>query len=121
MDSQKLLYVTASTVEVFPLHEIQDQVEKGQCPNGLVTVTTTRIYAKGCDEDEARRKLLGKLLGKGEAMRPCTGKCNDGECTGVLTGVTNILCTVGRVKGCKDDVGMVCGYTGTYTYGCVFA
>lgn len=101
---------------------------KEKCIQGGVTVGTDQNpvveRARGCTEEEARRKLFNKLLARGAQSLPCAGRQCDGDeiCTQFLTiDMTKIQCLPARVEGCQDDVGYLCIYVGRMTTECLCA
>jgi hypothetical protein len=104
------------------------QVRTGGCPqNMFVSEKAVVIIARGCTEDEAKKKVYKELLKRAKKIRQdrnagdCVGTCEEGgECT--LTtpiGAGELTCYPADVPGC--DGGFVCIYIAKVRAECVCA
>jgi hypothetical protein len=112
-----------------PLMESGEEVQAQKCPeNQVVSRDSVAIFARGCTEDEAKRKVYKELIKQAKKLRreskvgDCTGDCKEGACTlttAIAPGELDII--PAEVQGCPDDVGFVCTFIGKVRAECLCA
>ncbi|GAB2176354.1 hypothetical protein [Dongia sp. agr-C8] len=112
-----------------PLGKGGAEIKAAGCPqNQIVGTETEVIIARGCTEEEARRKVYRKLLQKARALRkaansPCVGDCGDGGHCTLITPIdpSELTCSPADMPDCPDGVGYVCAFIGLVRAECVCA